>query len=164
MNRSRCYVWFLVGEGKACYENSYDLLENTCYMLSWQGISDVTKEKQSVINAIVTLMIYIDWYIKTSSQQNNESYSCQSFFLSFLDCNSSTAQANSITTTKDIPVPSNPSTYPIQNRCEWMNHQLTAEEEMMYRVTFYFKFVCLTLIKCIWFKFSSQKQILICQN
>lgn len=106
-------------------------------MLSWQGISDVIKEKQIVINDIVTLMIYIDWYVKTSSQQNNEMYSCQSFFLCLPDCNSSTVQANCITTTKDIPGP-----YPIYNKCEWMN-QLTAEEEMMDWVKFYFEFMYL---------------------
>lgn len=60
-NRSRWSVRFLVGEGEPHYENSEDLLENTCYMLAWQGISDVIKEKQIVINAIVTLIIYIDW-------------------------------------------------------------------------------------------------------
>lgn len=54
---------------------------------------------------------------------------------------------NCITTTKDIPVP-----YPIYNRGEWMNHQLTAEEKMMDRVKFYFKFMYLTPILCIWFK------------
>lgn len=103
-------------------------MENTCYMLSWQGISDVIKEKQIVINDTVTLMIYIDWYVKTSSQQKNKMYSCQSL-LSLPDCNSSTAQANCITTTKDKPAP-----YPECNRGEWMNHQLTAEEEITKRV------------------------------
>lgn len=91
-------------------------------------------------------MIYIDWYVKTSSQQKNKMYSCQSF-LSLPDCNSSTAQANCITTTKDKPAP-----YPVYNRGEWMNHQLTAEEEIMKRVKFFFKFMYLTQILCIWFK------------
>lgn len=111
-------AWFSVGGG-LCYENSWNLMENTYYMLSWGRISDVIKKMKIVINAIVTPVIYIDWCIKTSSQLNNELYTCQ-FFLSCFYSNSSTVQGNFITT-EHILLPSNLSTCAVQNRGEWRN-------------------------------------------